>query len=178
LSAAGWLERCALPAPLICTTAKERRRGCSGGVPAAKAVSIVTIAPEGRPGDYRMMIRLFAGAALVAMLSACATVGEEAGSTPSAAAPKATGYFAQASTLPFHAPDFTRIADADLQPAIEQGIAITWAEIAAIANDPAPATFDNTLVAMQRAGQMLDRARGVLDQLTAANTNDTLDAAQ
>jgi peptidyl-dipeptidase Dcp len=125
-----------------------------------------------------MMIRLFAGAALVAMLSACATVEESSVSTPSAAVPKATGYFAQASTLPFHAPDFTRIADADLQPAIEQGIAIERAEIEAIANDPAPATFENTLVAMQRAGQVLHRARAVLEQLTAANTNDTLDAAQ
>jgi peptidyl-dipeptidase Dcp len=124
-----------------------------------------------------MMIRLFAGAALVAMLPACATLDE--GAVPgSAAIPQATGYFAEPSALPFHAPDFTRIADTDLQPAIEQGIAIKRAEIEAIAHNPAPATFDNTLVAMQRTGQMLDRARGVLSQLTAANTNDTLDAAQ
>lgn len=125
-----------------------------------------------------MMTRLFAGAALVAMLSACATVEEGSLPASSAAVPRATGYFAQASTLPFHAPDFTRIADAELQPAIEQGIAIKRAEIEAIANNPAPATFENTLVAMQRTGQVLSRARGVLEQLTAANTNDTLDAAQ
>lgn len=127
-----------------------------------------------------MMIRLFAGVALGAMLSACATVEE--GAVPAAATtasiPQATGYFAQPSALPFHAPDFTKIQPADLQPAIEQGIAIKRAEIEAIANNPAAPTFENTLVAMQRAGQMLARARTVLDQLVAANTNDTLDAAQ
>ena len=125
-----------------------------------------------------MMIRLFAGAAIVAMLSACASVEGGPVSTASTAAQKASGYFAQASALPFHAPDFTKIKDAQLQPAIEQGIAIKRAEIEAIANNPAPATFENTLVAMQRAGQMLNRARGVFDQLAAANTNDTLDAVQ
>ena len=125
-----------------------------------------------------MMIRLFAGAAIVAMLSACASVEGGPVSAASAAVPKASGYFAQASALPFHAPDFTKIKDAQLQPAIEQGIAIKRAEIEAIANNPAPATFENTLVAMQRAGQMLNRARGVFDQLAAANTNDTLDAVQ
>jgi Zn-dependent oligopeptidase len=98
--------------------------------------------------------------------------------TTTAPIPPATGYFAQASSLPFHAPDFTKIKDADLQPAIEQGIAVTRAEIAAIADNPAPPTFDNTLVALERSGQMLDRANAVLNQLTSANTNDTLDAAQ
>jgi peptidyl-dipeptidase Dcp len=128
-----------------------------------------------------MTIRLFAGVALGALLSACATVEEgsvPATTTASAPIPQATGYFAQPSSLPFHAPDFTRIKDADLQPAIEQGIAVTRAEIAAIADNPAAPTFENTLVAMERSGQVLDRANAVLNQLTSANTNDTLDAAQ
>ena len=50
-----------------------------------------------------------------------------------AAIPAATGIFATESPLTFHAPDFTRIKDTDYQPAIEQGIAIKRAEIAAIA---------------------------------------------
>jgi len=127
-----------------------------------------------------MMIRLLAGAALGAMLSACATVEEgpvPASSTARPAIPAATGYFAQESALPFHAPDFTQLKDGDFQPAIEQAIAVKRAEIAAIADSSAPATFDNTFVALQRAGQVLNRARGVFDQLVAANTNDTLDAA-
>lgn len=128
-----------------------------------------------------MTIRLLAGVALAAMLSACATVEEpEVGTTAAATppVPQASGYFAQPSTLPFRAPDFTRIKDADLQPAIEQGIAVTRAEIAAIGDNPAAPTFENTLVAMERSGQMLDRAGAVLNQLTSANTNDALDAAQ
>ncbi len=92
------------------------------------------------------------------------------------AIPAGTGIFAEASTLPFHAPDFTRIKDSDYQPAIEQGIAIQLAEVAAIAGNPEPATFDNTIVAMERSGQMLGRAYSVFSALTGANTNDTLDA--
>ncbi|HWK42145.1 MAG TPA: M3 family metallopeptidase [Croceibacterium sp.] len=125
-----------------------------------------------------MMHRLFAGAALAAMLPACATLEDRTMPATSAAMPQATGYFAQPSALPFHAPDFTKFKDTDLQPAVEQGIAIKRAEIEAIANNPEPPTFDNTLVAMERSGQMLTRAMTVLSQLTSANTNDTLDAAE
>ena len=90
--------------------------------------------------------------------------------------PAGTGYFASASTLPFHAPDFTRIKDRDFQPAIEQGIAINKAEIEAIANNPAVPTFANTIEGMERAGQMLTRVNYVFSALTAANTNPALDA--
>lgn len=89
--------------------------------------------------------------------------------------PKGTGIFAADSTLPFHAPDFSKIKDSDYQPAIEQGIAINLAEVDAIANDPAAPTFDNTIVALERSGQMLTRAYYVFSALTSANTNDYLD---
>ena len=125
-----------------------------------------------------MTKNLLAGVALAAMLTGCATVEEGPAPATAAALPQASGYFAEPSALPFHAPDFTKFNDADLQPAIEQGIAITRAEIDAIANNAEPATFENTLVAMERAGQMLGRANAVLNQLTSANTNDALDAAQ
>ena len=52
------------------------------------------------------------------------------------------------STLPFHAPPFDKIKDADYQPAIEAGMAQQQAEIQAIADNPAPSTFDNTIVAL------------------------------
>ncbi|MBA4162164.1 MAG: dipeptidyl carboxypeptidase II [Novosphingobium sp.] len=90
--------------------------------------------------------------------------------------PKGTGIFAERSTLPFHAPDFGKIKDSDFLPAIEQGMAIKLAEMEAIAGDPALPTFENTLVAMEQAGQMLTRTTYVFSALTAANTNDTLDA--
>ncbi len=89
--------------------------------------------------------------------------------------PKGTGIFASESTLPFQAPDFSRIKDSDYQPAIEQGIAINLAEIEAIANNPAAPTFENTMVALEKTGQQLTRAYYVFSALTAANTNDTLD---
>ena len=97
-------------------------------------------------------------------------------------APKATataysGPFAQPSTLPFNAPDFSKYKDSDWQPAIEAGIALKRAEIKAIASNKAKPTFENTLVAMERAGGMYDRVYNVFSQLTSANTNDALDAA-
>ncbi|MEN9717552.1 MAG: hypothetical protein RIQ99_430 [Pseudomonadota bacterium] len=90
--------------------------------------------------------------------------------------PKGTGVFAEASALPFQAPDFSKIQDSDFEPAIEQGIAIQLAEVDAIAGDPAAPTFDNTIMALEQSGQMLTRVLNVFGALTSANTNDTLDA--
>ena len=86
--------------------------------------------------------------------------------------------FAKRSTLPYEAPPFDRITDADYQPAIEQGIAESLAEVRRIADNPAAPTFDNTIVAMERQGQMLDRAQAAFGQVTQANTNPALQAAQ
>ena len=102
-----------------------------------------------------------------------------AGMTPALAAAgpaPAAGPFAQPSTLPFHAPDFRTIKDADFLPAIEAGIAANRAEIQAIANNKAAPTFANTILAMERAGLLLTRVQQVFGALTSANTNDTLDA--
>ncbi|MGB7150500.1 MAG: M3 family metallopeptidase, partial [Terriglobales bacterium] len=78
------------------------------------------------------------------------------------------------STLPFHAPPFDKIKDDDFQPAIEAGMAQQQAEVLAIADNPAPPTFDNTIVAMEKSGQLLDRATAVFFGVTGANTNPTL----
>ena len=93
-----------------------------------------------------------------------------------AAIPQATGYFAQDSTLHLHAPDFTKIADADFKPAYEQAMTIHDAEVQGIANNRAKPTFENTIVALEQSGQMLGRVGSVFSALTGANTNDTLDA--
>ena len=90
--------------------------------------------------------------------------------------PSGSGVFSNVSNLPFQAPDYTKIKDSDFQPAIEQGILINTAEIEAIAENPAAPTFANTLEAMELSGQQLTRALAVFGSLTAANTNDTLDA--
>lgn len=82
------------------------------------------------------------------------------------------------SDLPFQAPRFDRIQDSDYQPAIERGIAEQAAEMTRIANDPAAPTFDNTIVAMERSGRILDRAAQAFSAVVGANTNPTLDKVQ
>ncbi|MDE2162538.1 MAG: peptidyl-dipeptidase Dcp [Alphaproteobacteria bacterium] len=86
--------------------------------------------------------------------------------------------FDQASTLPFQAPPFDKIKDSDFQPAMEEGMKRELADIEAIANNPAPATFENTIVAMEKSGQMLDRVEMVFNALTSANTDDALQKVQ
>jgi peptidyl-dipeptidase Dcp len=82
------------------------------------------------------------------------------------------------SALPFHAPPFDQIKDADFQPAIEAGIAENRAEIRKIADDPAAPTFENTIEALERSGQTLARVYAIFNGLTGANTNETLEKVQ
>ena len=78
------------------------------------------------------------------------------------------------STLPFHAPPFDKIKDEDYQPAIEAGMDQEITEIQEIADNPAPPTFDNTLVAMEKTGQLLRRAQNAFGAVSEANTNPLL----
>jgi peptidyl-dipeptidase Dcp len=82
--------------------------------------------------------------------------------------------FYSPSRLPFQAPPFDKIKDEDFQPAIEAGMAQQQAEIQTIANNPDAPTLDNTIVAMQKSGQLLDRVKAAFDGVTGANTNPTL----
>ena len=82
--------------------------------------------------------------------------------------------FAKASTLPFQAPPFDKIKDSDYQPAIEEGIRRELIEVEAVANNPAPPTFANTIEALERRGELLTRAGSVFGNLTSANTSPTL----
>src|ERR1700733_9743475 len=78
------------------------------------------------------------------------------------------------SALPFEAPPFDKIKDADYQPAIEAGMAQQRKEMQAIADNPAPPTFENTIVAMEKTGQLLHRVSNVFDGVTSANLNPAL----
>ncbi|MGA2048499.1 MAG: peptidyl-dipeptidase Dcp [Terracidiphilus sp.] len=82
------------------------------------------------------------------------------------------------STLPFHAPDFNKIKDDDYQPAIEAGIAQNLEEIRAIADNPEAPTFENTFVAMEKSGRLIDRVMEVFNGVTQANTNPALQKVQ
>jgi len=78
------------------------------------------------------------------------------------------------STLPFHAPPFDKIKDEDYQPAIEAGMGEQLKEMQAIAANPAPPTFENTFIPMEKSGQLLRRAQGAFFAVVSANSNPTL----
>ena len=86
--------------------------------------------------------------------------------------------FENPSPLPFHAPQFDKITESDFQPAIEEGIARQDAQIEAIANNPAAPTFANTIVPLERSGQMLERVLQVFSGMTGANTDPVLQKIQ
>src|SRR5438046_8924889 len=88
----------------------------------------------------------------------------------------ASSPFAKPSALPLQTPDFSRIKDSDDRPALVAGMAQQKREVLAIANNPAPPTFNNTLAALERSGQMLERANLAFAAVNGANTNDTLQA--
>ena len=75
------------------------------------------------------------------------------------------------SSLPLQYPPFDRLRNEHFQPAIERGMAERLAEVEAIANNPVAPSFDNTIVAMERAGHLLSRASLAFYGLNAANTN-------
>ncbi len=86
--------------------------------------------------------------------------------------------FYAASTLPFEAPPFDRIKDTDYRPAIEAGMDQELAEMQAIAADPRPPTFDNTLVPMERGGRLLARSLNAFRGVSGADTNPVLQEAE
>ena len=86
--------------------------------------------------------------------------------------------FHAASPLPFHAPPFDKIKDSDYQPAIDAGMAEQRQEIRAIADNPAPPTFENTLVAMEKTGQLFSRVMAAFSGVTGANLNPELQKVQ
>jgi peptidyl-dipeptidase Dcp len=124
-----------------------------------------------------MMIRniLLATAALAVVSSTAAGAAPLKTAAGSAALP-ASNPFARPSTLPFQTPDFSKIKDTDYLPALLAGMAQQKREVSAIANQTAKPTFGNTVVAMERSGELLDRTQQAFDAVNGANTNDVLQA--
>ena len=86
--------------------------------------------------------------------------------------------FFTVSTLPFQAPRFDEIQETDFQPAIEEGMRQQMAEIARIIDNPAPPTFENTLVELEKSGELLSRVMHAFSAITGANTSDFLQQIQ
>jgi peptidyl-dipeptidase Dcp len=125
----------------------------------------------------RTLVLGFLGVGLVFGLSASAASADQNTAAANATAVRTNPFLTQ-SPLPFQAPPFDRITDADFKPAIEQGMKDQLAEVEKIAEDPAPPTFENTLVALERSGQLLTRVYQVFNALSSANTNPTLQKLQ
>jgi len=75
---------------------------------------------------------------------------------------------------PHQTPPFSRIADAHYAPAIKEGIRMAEANIDAIARQSEPPTFENTIVALEKAAESLDRSTALLLNLNECCTNQQL----
>ena len=93
-----------------------------------------------------------------------------------AASTASSNPFAKVSSLPFQAPDFSKIKSRDYLPALLAGMAQQKREVLAIANQLAPPSFGNTVVAMERSGEFLTRANMAFQAVNGANTDDVLQA--
>jgi len=132
--------------------------------------------------------RLIAATAVV--LAACASTNGATPAAPAATAAKASttektsaaaapaapsaaagNPFLAPSPLPLQMPPFDRIHDADYLPAYEAGMAEHLKEVEAIAKNPEPPTFENTLVALEKSGRLLDRVGRTFSNLNATNGN-------
>jgi peptidyl-dipeptidase Dcp len=126
------------------------------------------------PG-FRTKILALACCSLVAGgIGLNAQAAPPAASASSSAGDNTGNPFFKPSSLPFGTPDFSKIKDSDYVPAIEEGMKRQMAEIDEIANNPAPPTFENTIVAMEKTGAMLTRVMNVFGLYAGADTNPTL----
>uniref|UniRef100_A0A486XIN8 Dipeptidyl carboxypeptidase Dcp n=1 Tax=Rheinheimera sp. BAL341 TaxID=1708203 RepID=A0A486XIN8_9GAMM len=112
-------------------------------------------------------------------LSACSdnsapqqTAGQQSVAEASATAEASlTNPLMSKSTLQYEAPNFAEINDEHFLPAFEEGMKQHMAEVLAIANNPEPATFDNTLVALEKSGELLTRTSRVFYNLAGSDSN-------
>jgi len=122
-----------------------------------------------------MLRPLFLACTITLTLAAC---GERAPSAPLMSPSEHTNPLLAPAQLPFAAPPFDRISDADYQHAIEQGMREHLQEVEQIAHSPDAPTFANTIEALERSGSVLTRASNVFFAMTSAHTNPALQAAE
>ncbi|GGH02215.1 M3 family metallopeptidase [Pedobacter zeae] len=109
--------------------------------------------------------------AFLAILGACHNKkeAEESNGSFSPANP-----FFKVSELAFHAPAFDKIKNGDFKPALEEGMKQQMDEIRKIAEQADAPSFENTILAIEKSGQLLSRTSMVFNLLTGANTNPEL----
>ena len=127
----------------------------------------------------------FPGAALILAALAACSGEDQAPAQDSAAEPEAAAevqvagnpFFAESPHY-FNFPPFDLIANEHYQPAFEVGMAEQIAEVEAIAGQEAAPDFENTIVALELSGQLLNRVSSVFFALSSAHTNDDIQALQ
>lgn len=78
------------------------------------------------------------------------------------------------STLPYGAPDFSKIKDDNFKPAMLEGMSQQKKAIEVIVNNEEAPTFENTVLALEKSGDLLNRSSQIFYALTGSNTNETL----
>ncbi len=117
--------------------------------------------------NYTMRKNFLIAAALLMAVVSCTNRQKEHGNP----------FFAEWKT-PFGVPPFDQIQNKHYLPAIDSGIALARAEVAAVTATGEAPTFANTVVPYDRAGQLLNKVAYVFYAQTSANTNDTLETLQ
>lgn len=107
------------------------------------------------------------------LLTACLAF-PVAGMRADSPAPATANPLLTESPLPYHFPAFDQIKDEHFEPAFAAHMAAQLQEVAAITANPAAPTFENTIVALDRSGLLLNRLSAVFDNLAAMNTNPRL----
>jgi peptidyl-dipeptidase Dcp len=123
-------------------------------------------------GDMRSTVLLTVLS--TAALAASSSIGWAASKPVSTRTSMAENPFLQSSTLPYQLPPFDRIKDSDYRPAYEAGMREELREVAAIARNAQAPDFENTIVALERSGKLLQRVSVVFDNLNQSNTNDEM----
>ena len=75
---------------------------------------------------------------------------------------------------PFETPPFDQIKVEHYEPAFDEAIKRLDKEVKAIAENPQPATFENTIVALERSGQLLNTVSSVFFNVLSAEANDEM----
>jgi peptidyl-dipeptidase Dcp len=122
----------------------------------------------------RLALAVAAALCLSGTLTACS---ESAAPTEAAVPADANPLFVQ-SSLPYQYPAFDQIKDEHYAPAFERGMAEHLQEVQAIAGNSEAASFENTIVAMERTGQLLGRVSRVFFNLAGANINPAMQKVQ
>jgi peptidyl-dipeptidase Dcp len=132
-----------------------------------------------------LLLKLLITFSLAVILQACAEKSGESDSPEAATAAQEPAMEAPAVVeqenpffvewdTPYGIPPFDRIRDEHYKPAFDKGIEELRAEIKVIRDNPQPATFENTIEALELAGESLTRVNNVFSNIANTDTNDAL----